>query len=156
MDQKKIFLQNLAKEIAKLCQCKNKFNEFERLPLDKTNKEKVYLESATILERYLVKDMEGKYKREPCDVYQKIVKEIHELFLQIAPDEPHILAHDDLDVQNILATPDGKIKAIIDWDKSRMLPLCFIFQHIGSVQAHIYDDDYHEQIELQGAYNKAM
>ncbi|KAI9813036.1 MAG: hypothetical protein M1826_002553 [Phylliscum demangeonii] len=43
---------------------------------------------------------------------------------QVGADAPFVLAHPDLDMQNILVGSDGALKAIIDWDRVAALPRC--------------------------------
>ncbi|KAK1757957.1 kinase-like domain-containing protein [Echria macrotheca] len=40
------------------------------------------------------------------------------------PRRPFVLAHPDLDLQNIIVDDDGHVKALIDWDRVRTVPRC--------------------------------
>jgi aminoglycoside phosphotransferase (APT) family kinase protein len=44
--------------------------------------------------------------------------------------ETFVLRHNDLNFQNILCNPSGKVTAIIDWDECRVVPRCFGYSSV--------------------------
>lgn len=158
MEHKLTFVRNLAQQIVKLYHCRARFDGFGQLQLQTmaNGSSRIGLDRQVLLNERLLEDLEHKNRVNPCEAFQKTIDEVRHIFTQIPASQPYILSYGDLDLDNILATPDGQIKAILGWEDCWVVPQCFVYRYMVFLETHDFDEDHEERLELREELNNAI
>ncbi|KAF7595040.1 hypothetical protein BBP40_007443 [Aspergillus hancockii] len=99
----------------------------QRLKADDSNTSTIYLESRAISNAREYYTALLDCRREPGSSFEKGVLKLLRMLIGWIPQpsdgrEPFVLAHPDLNMQNILVSEDGTLQAVIDWDGVSAVP----------------------------------
>ncbi|TVY14805.1 Altered inheritance of mitochondria protein 9 [Lachnellula arida] len=102
----------------------------DRLKTDDSDETAIYCEVEPSKDPKAYFQSLADWSRSPADDYGKGLHHLLRHFIDWMPCSTHyvepdfVLSHPDFDIQNVLVTPEGNLRALIDWDGVATVPRC--------------------------------